>query len=140
MNTEYFKSLPPDERLKVLRDNADFTEDHFSYTKTLTDEELREYERNLGKSVISLDHLEQRKRDFMDELKEEMKPLKNELKELTGIIRRKAIDKTETVYCIKDWESMKVLYYNAAGDLIIQRNMSPAERQTSMIVELQKTA
>lgn len=140
MNIEYFKSLPPDERLKVLRDNADFTEDHFSYTKSLSDEELREYERNLGKSVISLDHLEQRKRDFMDELKEEMKPLKNELKELTSIIRRKAIDKTETVYCIKDWETMKVLYYNAEGDLIIQRNMSPTERQTSMIVELQKTA
>jgi len=115
------KFLLPNEqsktRLAYLRDSADAIEER-TYYKRLTATELEQKRIDLTTTVLKLDDLEQEKKDFCDQIKEQVNPLKVVRKNLSGEVRTGFASHQGKLFKFIDRETKMVGYYSEEGELI----------------------
>lgn len=119
------------ERLKFLKDNCDTSQD-FTYMKPFTENELVEMKENLSNVTIKLYDHDQTRKDFMETLKFETKPLKAEQNRIQKGLKQKAELVNEVCYKFIDEETKLVGFYNAEGDLVSTRAAFGNELQTTI--------
>ena len=119
-----------EERKNFLIDNADKVEE-IDYHKSFESDELAQKKTDFANKSIRIAALEEEIKDFKDKIGEELKPLREEAKELLSDIKAKGQMVHEKCYLFLDEEERMVGYYNAEGVLVQSR---PATRD-----ELQKT-
>lgn len=123
--------LPLRDRESFLRDNCDDTE-RMNYLKAFTEDEIVEMKNRLSSVSIEMDDIEDEKKDVNAHFMAKLDPLKNERKSLLKNIKQKAILVVEDCFKFIDYENKRAEYYNAVGDLIESRPLSPGENQRKM--------
>lgn len=116
------------ERLTILRDSADKKET-FTYPKSLDDDELKILKDEFTQNAIKLAKHDEAKKEFMEDLKALVKPLKIEMDSQMRKIRSKVLEVTEDVYLISDQDAGMMGYYNQNGELVYQRSLMQDEKQ-----------
>lgn len=132
MDQQILKDANRQERLQVLKDSAEKMES-LTYPKVLTSDELSHLKSEYTKEAITLAKHDEGKKQFMENYKSEVKPLKLRLSAIMTQIRNKVEEVTEDVFLIADQEENMMGYYNAEGILINSRPLLPDERQFRII-------
>ena len=108
------------ERIDFLNSNCDAIEE-MGYLKPFDSDQLSEMKESLANVSIAISDIEEEKRRVMQEFNEQLKPYKDELKELIEGIKNKAEFVKEQCYKFIDREERTVGYYNENGDLVYSR-------------------
>tara|TARA_R110001592_G_C13189769_1_gene752273 strand:- start:10772 stop:11188 length:417 start_codon:yes stop_codon:yes gene_type:complete len=130
MKAKLWPTAPAEQREQLLKDQCDGTE-LVEYLAELTKEDLIERREKAADNGIALQKLEERKAQFLKELKEEAKPLKEEQRALLKSINLKGEERVEVLYKFVDQENSEVGYYDKKGKLVQERRARPEERQLS---------
>jgi hypothetical protein len=128
MKKRIFESYPKAERIQVLRDNAEKSED-FSYFREYEPEELDVLKDQYFQDASELQKHEEKYNASKLEFKLNADPIKSKMKETFTGIRIKGRTVTEQVYLLAHHESNIMEYYNEAGLMIHSRRMLPDEKQ-----------
>lgn len=116
------------ERLKILRDNCDKVEVD-KYIKELSDEERYARREQLSESALKLRSLEEKKKELMTSMKEEIDPVKRVYNDLLTEIKTGQVElEGEIFYYANHAEGMMEIY-DHNGEIITSRRLRPAERQ-----------
>jgi len=124
------KEYSDSERIKFLKDNCDDVEE-MDYMRQFTPDELLEMKEELSNVAITMDDLEEEKKDLTSTLNAKLKTQKVRKKRLLKGLKQKSELVTEDCFKFIDENTRMVGFYNSEGDLITSR---PA-----MGNELQKT-
>lgn len=128
MDRVLFQEMTPGERVKMLADNAEKKEE-FQYPRELSPDEIAELKDELSSESITLSKLEEKKKELMDEMKAEIKPVKAEVQRILQLLRTRIEEVEEEVYLIADQEEGMMGYYNSKGELVHQRLLRGNEKQ-----------
>lgn len=137
MEATLFQNMSPKERLQMLEDNSDGSEIQ-DRMRELTEEEINDYQKELGKKMIALNKVKDEKKKKVDEFKAKMKPIENEINSVLKVIKVQSIEVEEEVWKIKSFEDKMVGFYNRDGMLVSSRRMFPDENQVSMFDDVAK--
>ena len=132
MDATILQDVGPIERRTLLRDSATKTE-VFTYPKPLDGKEITHLKDLYTKDAIEMAKHVERKKEFMEAWKSEVKPLTLELGQKMTKIRSRVEEITEDVYLLPDHETSIMLYYNGAGVLVYHRPLMPEENQFSVV-------
>ncbi len=102
------------------------------YSVFLTPEELAERKSRFTSLAITEAKLNDKKKEFLDEIKMEMKPIQTEKAGLLDQIKSGTIRETGICYKMVDQENKMVGYYNKRGQLVEQRPMTMDDRQMTI--------
>lgn len=132
-----FPTVPAEERVSLLRDNADSVE-RTDYLAQLTNQEIEDRRKELVEVNIKLMHLNEERKAFLSELKAKLKPLREQHSELVEKLNTRTEKRKEMLYKMVDHADGRVGFYNSKGVLVVNREIMPEERQTQIkILELQ---
>ena len=132
------QEIAESERWTFLSDNADSVE-KIGYMHRFTPEELSQKKESLAEVSISINEIEEEKKEVMNDFKERLKPLTDQKAELLDNIKlgSEYVANEECAKIIYHEEKM-VGYYNKLGELVYSRPMMPQEMQKT-IFTLSKT-
>lgn len=119
------------ERRQLLRDSAQKMEE-FTYPRPLEGEELTHLKDEYHVNAIKMAKLEEKKKEFMENWKADVKPLKLQMAEQMTMMRSKVEEITEDVYLMPEFDEDMMGYYNGDGKLVYSRPLMPEERQFSI--------
>lgn len=102
------------------------------YTKNLTESELNERKTELAEVSIKIAALEAEKKDLMDLMKQKMKQPKQEKEEVLDVIKFRSERRTGKLYKIDDQEAGIMYFFEASGQCVNARPMTPNEKQTKI--------
>ena len=120
----------PEERKQFLLDNADKVVE-IDYHKSFDSDEMAKMKTEFAEKHIRIATLEEKIKDYKDEINQELKPLKEEVSTIRGNLKSKGKLVHEKCYQFLDYDERMVCIYNSEGILVSSR---PATRD-----ELQKT-
>lgn len=126
-----------EQRRQFLLDNADEVVE-MSYHKAFDADELADKKTQLAEASIRINDLEEQKKDYVQAIGLEIKPLKEEKKRLLAEIKSKGQDVREKVYKIIDFDERMIGYYNAEGDLISSEPAKSKDLQRTIHAELRE--
>lgn len=132
MEKQILTGQTPSERLAVLRDTADKKET-FTYPRALDAAEVTRLKDDFTNNAVKIAKFEEAKKEFIEQWKADVKPLKLEMNFQMSKIRARVEEVTEEVYLISDQDLNMMGYYNAAGVLVYSRPLMPDERQLSLV-------
>lgn len=121
----------PIQREAFLKDNCDACEQK-GYMKPYSPEELQGHKERHTNLSIEIDKIEDEKKVAMETFKGQLKPLREECKQLLKNIKAKAEYVTETCYRFTDQETKETGYYNKDGKLIESRPATADELQPTI--------
>lgn len=132
MQTKQFPDATPEERAKLLEDNA--------YAVELEDVKRDFTPLELEQKKESLMQLSITKTEKEDELAEVKKPLeaaiknaKEEIKIVSRELKKKSYVSNEKVFYFDDQDGKSMHAYDIEGNLLFSRRLKPSERQTSVV-------
>lgn len=140
MKTYLFEGqdLKPGEIMDNLEaENCGIEECH-TFVKPFSEEELIQAESDYLEKSKELNSLERELDTISAPLKEKMKPLKKDSKDLIEAINRGGEEVSERVFCFPDYESKVMGLYDSRGYLIGTRPMTRSERQLHINSHLTK--
>ena len=120
----------PEERKQFLIDNADKVVE-IDYHKSFDSDEMAKMKTEFAEKHIRIATLEEKIKDYKDEINQELKPLKEEVSAIRENLKSKGKLVHEKCYQFLDYDERMVCIYNSEGILVSSR---PATRD-----ELQKT-
>ena len=123
--------MPEEKRAQNLEALSEGAEEK-DYSVFLTPEELAERKSRFTSLAITEAKLNDKKKEFLDEIKMEMKPIQTEKAGLLDQIKSGTIRETGICYKMVDQESKMVGYYNKRGQLVEQRPMTMDDRQMTI--------
>lgn len=126
-----------DARKQFLLDNADEVTE-MSYSKAFDADELAKKKTELAEKSIKINDLNEAIRDYKEEVGLELKPLKEEVKNLLGDIKAKSRIVTEKCYKFVDEEERMACFYNAEGVLVSSRPATRDELLPTLFKEFKK--
>ncbi len=132
------KGYSDSERIKFLKDNCDDVQE-MDYMRQFTPDELLEMKEELSTVAITMDDLEEEKRDLSSTLNAKIKTQKVRKKRLLKGLKQKSELVTEQCFKFIHEESRMVGFYNSEGDLINSRPAMGNELQKT-IFQVQKQA
>ncbi len=121
------ENVPPGEVRQFLETNADFVHDDQTYIRALTEDELADIEHELGDNSVKLAMFERQKKDYLERMREQTKPLQDRNKAIVESLRTKFEEVEGTVYEFKDVENGTIEQFTAEGQFIASRRMRPDE-------------
>lgn len=133
-----FADKPAVFRRQLIEDNCDDTE-VVTYTSDFSEEDMSDMRKELGNIDIAIDEKDEAKKAYIQQLRDELKPLKTRKKELLGDIRRGYEEKTETCYKFIDREAGTIKIYNSIGELVKTRPVGAREQQRTIMEDLHRT-
>ncbi|WP_121665264.1 hypothetical protein [Mesonia aquimarina] len=137
MDKKILQSESPAERLQILKNNAE-TSEQFTYPKALDANELSKLKDDLTSESIKLAKLDEERKEFLTGLKSKVKPLKASVSANLQKIRSRVEEVEEEVFLMADQEEGMMGYYNAKGELVYQRVLLAEERQFRIVDESSK--
>jgi len=132
MERQLFQNMSVADRIQMLKDNAERTEE-FQYPRELTPDEILELKDELSSESITLSKLEEKKKESMAEFKAEIKPVKAEEQRILQLLRTRSEEVEEKVYLLADQEEGMMCYYNSKGELVHSRLLRQNEKQLRMV-------
>jgi hypothetical protein len=126
-----------DERRQFLLDNADEVVE-MDYSKAFDADELAKKKTELAEKSIRINDLNEAVKDYKAEVNLELKPLKEEVKNLLGDIKAKSRIVTEKCYKIVDEDERMACFYNAEGVLVSSRPATKEELSPTIFKEIRK--
>ena len=100
--------------------------------KRFSPEELAEMKDGLSEVAISINDIEEERKEVAKDFKEQLKPAKEEQKRLLVGLKNKAEFIRENCFKFVNMETREVGYYNEAGDLIDSRSAAADELQANI--------
>lgn len=131
MDQFLFQELPDEKRAQQLEALSEGAEER-DYSVFLTPEELAERKSQFTTLAIKEAKLNDAKKQFLDEIKMELKPIQSEKDGLLQEIKTGTIRETGICYKMVDHNTKMVGYYNNRGQLVEQRPMTMDDRQLSI--------
>ncbi len=138
MDIKILQDVSEKERKEILQNSADKKE-VFTYPKSLGDKEVTFLKDEYTKNAIAYAKQEELKKEFMEDFKSKVKPLKLEMSTQMTRIRNKVEEVTEDVYLVSDQDSDTMGYYNVKGELVYHRPLMPEEKQLKIVDKLRLT-
>ncbi len=138
MDIKILQDVSEKERKEILQNSADKKE-VFTYPKSLGDKEVTFLKDEYTKNAIAYAKQEELKKEFMEDFKSKVKPLKLEMSTQMTRIRNKVEEVTEDVYLVSDQDSDTMGYYNVKGELVYHRPLMPEEKQLTIVDKLRLT-
>ena len=126
------------QRKAFLESNCDKVEEK-GYMKPFTPEELQGHKEELANLSISIDEIEETKKDVAKEFKERLTPMTERRKGLLSNIRQKAEYVKEICYKFVDVDAKETAYFNSEGDLIECRPSTADEMQPTIFSMARRT-
>jgi hypothetical protein len=130
--------LSPREILDNLESDNCGVEECHTFVKPFTEDQMVVVESDYLEKSKELNSLERELEVLSTPLKEKMKPLKKETKDLIESINKGGTEVTEKVYCFPDYDSKVMGLYDSRGYLVGTRPMTRAERQLHINSHLNK--
>lgn len=128
-----------EERRQFLLDNADKVVE-MDYHKSYTADELATMKTEFAEKHIRIATLEEKIKDFKDEINIELKPLKEEVTTLRENLKAKGQVVTEKCFQFLDEEDKMVAFYNSEGLLVSSRPATRDELQKTVFAEMRQAA
>lgn len=122
----------PEDRLRILQDSADSTEDT-TYFRDLTTEEIEVRNESYVLNAIELSKHDEVLDIAKAEFKAAAKPIKETNEVLMAEIRTRKASVTGTLYHLADHETGIMNTYDEQGEFISSRRMRPGERVQTKI-------
>lgn len=124
-----------EQRKQFLLDNCDKVVET-DYHKAFTADELATMKTDFAEKHIRIATLEEKIKDFKDEINLELKPLKDEVAEIRDNLKSKGKNVYEKCYQFLDEEERMVCIYNAEGILVSSRPATRDEMQKTIQAEI----
>lgn len=134
MKKTLFEEVAPDQRLQLIKDNADGTEIKY-YNRPYTPEELDSIKDEFSTQHIEAGAIRAELNAIKADYKIKLKPYENRIGQLLQALKDKTESVEATTYMFEDQENGMMLYYDAEGNLIDSRRLRPDEKQTKMRIE-----
>lgn len=131
MSKQFMPDLPPEERLRLLKDNCDSVEET-KYYRDLTPEELDVKRETFVDNSIKVSTLEDELSAYKESYKSQMKPLKDENKILQTQIKMRKEQKEGSLFNIADHENGIMETYDETGEFVSSRRLRPDEKQPKL--------
>lgn len=128
MDQFLFQELEEKERASRLESISEGQEEQ-EYSLFLSQEELAERKDTLSRLVIQESAIADRKKEVLDEFKVELLPITTQKKEVLSEIKSGTVRTKGVVYKVLEEKARQVGYYNARGQLVMQRAMTTDDRQ-----------
>jgi len=128
MEKQLFDDQSPIQRLELLKDNAETTEE-IGYMKPFTDDEIQEFRETLVSSTIEHNELAIELKSIKNDYKSRMDPVKSKINENAKRIKERAEYIKENCFKMIDFKQKEVGYYNSDGLLVFQRPARADEMQ-----------
>lgn len=139
MSRIFMPELPSEERINVLRNNADKIE-QTTYEKELTEEELIAKREQFVDNSIAVSKLEDELSEKKKEFKSKIDPLKLINRSLQYEVKTKKSEVKGTLFHMANHDSGYMETYDEAGELVSSRRLRPDEKQIRMTVISQRAA
>lgn len=131
MDQFLFQDMPEEKRAQNLEALSEGAEEK-DYSTFLTPEELAERKSRFTSLAIQEAKLNDKKKEFLDEIKMKMKPIQTEKAGLLDVIKSGTVRETGICYKMVDQVNKMVGYYNKRGQLVEQRPMTMDDRQMTI--------
>ena len=128
----------PEQRKLYLADNADAVVNK-TYMQRYTPEELQARKEELANVSISINDIENEKKEAVKQFTDRLKPLTDQRTTLIGDIRRKAKVVSGECYCFVDEQERMTYVINEDGDCIEAHPCTADEMQKTVFQPLRKT-
>lgn len=125
----------PEERKQFLIDNADKVVE-IDYHKSFDSDEMAKMKTEFAEKHIRIATLEEKIKDYKDEINQELKPLKEEVSAIRENLKSKGKLVHEKCYQFIDYEERMVCIYNSEGILVSSRPATRDELQKTIQAEL----
>ena len=129
----------PEERKQFLLDNADKVVE-IDYHKSFDADEMATMKTEFAEKHIRIATLEEKIKDYKDEINQELKPLKEEVSTIRENLKSKGKLVHEKCYQFLDEEERMVCIYNSEGILVSSRPATRDELQKTIQAELRVAA
>lgn len=123
----------PEERARILRDSADFTEEGMKYTRTLTENELTIEREQLAEVSIKRSEIEDEKREVVKQYKMKLDPLNDLVSTHLQKIKTRQEEITGDLHAFKDYEVGQVFFYDDKGEMVFSRRLRANETQKTVM-------
>jgi len=131
MEKQIFSDVSPVDRREMLEANSEKVE-QMTYSKPLTPEELEKARMDFSQQAIEIANRQDQLKAVTDAIKAEIKPMLENSRSLLAEIRTKHRLVTEEVFFLADHDSGMMCIYNATGELVSSRRLTPEENQLSI--------
>ena len=125
----------PEERRQFLIDNADKVVE-IDYHKSFDSDEMAKMKTEFAEKHIRIATLEEKIKDYKDEINQELKPLKEEVSAIRENLKSKGKLVHEKCYQFLDEEERMVCIYNSEGILVSSRPATRDEMQRTIQAEI----
>jgi hypothetical protein len=125
----------PEERKQFLLDNADKVVE-IDYHKSFDSDEMAKMKTDFAEKHIRIATLEEKIKDYKDEINQELKPLKEEVSAIRENLKSKGKLVHEKCYQFLDEEERMVCIYNSEGILVSSRPATRDEMQRTIQAEI----
>lgn len=139
MATIFMPEATPEERINILRNNADKMEET-TYEKELTEEELAIKREQFVDNSIAVSKLEDELESKKKEFKSKIDPLKLINRSLQHEVKTRKQEVKGFLYHMANQDSGFMETYDHTGEMITSRRLRPDERQVRMQVIDRKVA
>lgn len=133
-----FESQPTMLRRQLIEDNCDDVE-VVTYTSDYSEDDMTKMRKELGDIDIDIYEKDEAKKAYVQQYRDEVKPLKARKKELLGEIKRGYQEITEKCFKFINREAGVIKIYNSLGVLVKTRPIGAKDQQRSIIEELHRT-
>lgn len=133
-----FADKPAMLRRQLIEDNCDDVE-VVTYTSDFSEEDMSEMRKELGDIDIDIYEKDEAKKAYIQQYRDELKPLKVRKKELLGDIKRGYQELTEKCFKFIDREAGVIKIYNSLGVLVKTKPIGAKEQQRTLMEELHRT-
>ena len=125
----------PEERKQFLIDNADKVVE-IDYHKSFDSDEMAKMKTEFAEKHIRIATLEEKIKDYKDEINQELKPLKEEVSAIRENLKSKGKLVHEKCYQFLDYEERMVCIYNSEGILVSSRPATRDEMQRTIQAQM----
>ena len=125
----------PEERKQFLIDNADKVVE-IDYHKSFYSDEMAKMKTEFAEKHIRIATLEEKIKDYKDEINQELKPLKEEVSAIRENLKSKGKLVHAKCYQFLDYEERMVCIYNSEGILVSSRPATRDEMQRTIQAEI----
>ena len=129
----------PEERKQFLIDNADKVVE-IDYHKSFDSDEMAKMKTEFAEKHIRIATLEEKIKDYKDEINQELKPLKEEVSAIRENLKSKGKLVHEKCYQFLDYDERMVCIYNSEGILVSSRPATRDELQKTIQAEIRSAA
>lgn len=131
MPKDFMPELPPEQRLQLLKDSCDDSEER-TYYRELTQNELDIKREELTENLIELAKLDDQLDEAKAAYKHASKPIKEENKLLLNEVKTRRSEVRGMIFHMANYDEGVMETYDEEGRFVSSRRLKPEERQRKM--------